>query len=275
MTTKTFTFAPAEGITANVRAALLDGAWWFVAADVCSALGLSMLAGTAQHTKHIPTEEKQTLKPATLGRFLGQPSFPIFGKTLLSFVSEPGLYKLIMRCDKPVARTFQDWVTRDVLPAIRKDGAYVMGEEKVATGEMSEDEFVLKAMGILQGKVERLRVERDEAVRKAQAEAARADVAQAEAETLKPKAEVSRRGLPQRQPGQLRWSAILLGWVPLGLRERGPQFHLPSGQASTPTRRSFQSPAPARRAGRSAACRLPNHLSFGTPSERRPGSRRR
>ena len=273
---------------------------------------------------------------------MGQPSYPIFGKTLLSFVSEPGLYKLIMRSDKPIARTFQDWVTRDVLtekrvgtvtslgvheflrgvspsaglhaktplsvvsesglykliirahpernaavrafqdwvtrdvlPAIRKDGAYVMGEEKVATGEMSEDEFVLKAMGILQGKVERLRVERDEAVRKAQAEAARADVAQAEAETLKPKAEVSRRGLPQRQPGQLRWSAILLGWVPLGLRERGPQFHLPSGQASTPTRRSFQSPAPARRAGRSAACRLPNHLSFGTPSERRPGSRRR
>ena len=134
---------------------------------------------------------------------MGQPSYPIFGKTLLSFVSEPGLYKLIMRSDKPIARTFQDWVTRDVLtekrvgtvtslgvheflrgvspsaglhaktplsvvsesglykliirahpernaavrafqdwvtrdvlPAIRKDGAYVMGEEKVATGEM-------------------------------------------------------------------------------------------------------------------------------------------
>jgi len=32
-----------------------------------------------------------------------------------------------MRSDKPEARAFQDWVTRDVLPAIRKDGAYVMG----------------------------------------------------------------------------------------------------------------------------------------------------
>ncbi|USQ73511.1 hypothetical protein NF552_05105 [Roseomonas mucosa] len=35
-----------------------------------------------------------------------------------------------MRSDKPEARQFQEWVTRDVLPAIRKDGAYVMGEEK-------------------------------------------------------------------------------------------------------------------------------------------------
>ncbi len=43
-------------------------------------------------------------------------------------VSESGLYKLIMRSDKPAARAFQDWVTRDVLPAIRKDGGYIMGE---------------------------------------------------------------------------------------------------------------------------------------------------
>nr|WP_305838233.1 hypothetical protein [Pseudomonas sp. A29(2023)] len=34
-----------------------------------------------------------------------------------------------MRSDKPEAQRFQDWVTRDVLPAIRKDGAYIMGEE--------------------------------------------------------------------------------------------------------------------------------------------------
>lgn len=45
----------------------------------------------------------------------------------------------------PAARAFQDWVTEVVLPAIRKDSIYVMGEEKVATGELSEDELVLKA----------------------------------------------------------------------------------------------------------------------------------
>lgn len=49
-----------------------------------------------------------------------------------NLISESGLYKLVMRSDKPAAREFQDWVTRTVLPAIRKDGMYVMGEENVA-----------------------------------------------------------------------------------------------------------------------------------------------
>lgn len=54
-----------------------------------------------------------------------------------------------------------------VLPAIRKDGSYVLGEEKVATGEMSEDELVLRAMQAQQKKVERLALERDLAVARA------------------------------------------------------------------------------------------------------------
>jgi len=47
---------------------------------------------------------------------------------MLVLVSESGLYKLVMRSDKPQAKAFQDWVTKVVLPAIRKDGAYVMGQ---------------------------------------------------------------------------------------------------------------------------------------------------
>lgn len=44
-------------------------------------------------------------------------------------ISKSGLYKLIMRSDKPEACTFQDWVTRKVLPAIRKTGGYLHNEE--------------------------------------------------------------------------------------------------------------------------------------------------
>lgn len=65
--------------------------------------------------------------------------------TPVMLISESGLYKLIMRSDKPEAKAFQDWVTRDVLPAIRKDGGYVKGEEKVASGELSEDRQVKMA----------------------------------------------------------------------------------------------------------------------------------
>ncbi|WP_425492018.1 BRO-N domain-containing protein [Azospirillum oryzae] len=45
----------------------------------------------------------------------------------LTVVSEAGLYRMVMCSDKPEARKFQDRVTRDVLPAIRKEGGYVMG----------------------------------------------------------------------------------------------------------------------------------------------------
>jgi prophage antirepressor-like protein len=43
-------------------------------------------------------------------------------------VSESGLYKLVMRSDKPEAREFQNWVTREVLPSIRKDGVRLTGQ---------------------------------------------------------------------------------------------------------------------------------------------------
>ncbi|MBK1622918.1 BRO-N domain-containing protein [Afifella marina] len=48
----------------------------------------------------------------------------------LTLISENGPYKLIMRSDKPEAREFQDWMTRVVLPAIRKEAAYVRREEQ-------------------------------------------------------------------------------------------------------------------------------------------------
>lgn len=133
MTTKTFTFAPAEGITANIRAAEIDGAWWFVAADVCRALGLNLNKGSDPHTKGLDASQKRTIKagafaPETVPGTKGRGG--LRATSLLAIVSESGLYRLVMRSDKPEARQFQDWVTRDVLPAIRKDGAYVMGEEK-------------------------------------------------------------------------------------------------------------------------------------------------
>lgn len=72
-----------------------------------------------------------------------------------------------------------------VLPAIRKDGAYVMGEEKVATGELSEDELVMRAMTIMSKKVERLTQERDQLASVSSAQAAHI-------ERIQPAAQVGR-----------------------------------------------------------------------------------
>jgi prophage antirepressor-like protein len=121
---------------------------WFMGMDVCNALNIT----ACNAYKKLDDSQKTLMHRMHLGMKPGKP---------FVLVSESGLYKLVMRSDKPEAKRFQDWVTKDVLPAIRKDGAYFLGEEKVKTGEMSEDELLLKAMTILTKKVERLTTERD------------------------------------------------------------------------------------------------------------------
>ena len=131
--------------THQVRVVELNGQPWFVAKDVCLCLGMDARAGTTNLLRNLASDEKQRVTPKTMT--LNTDTRILFGGAgMLTLISESGLYKLIMRSDKPEAKAFQDWVTRDVLPAIRKDGGYVKGEEKVASGEMSEDELVLKAL---------------------------------------------------------------------------------------------------------------------------------
>jgi prophage antirepressor-like protein len=140
----------------NVRVIMREGTPWFVAADVCKAVGIH----TRDEDGHIEVNMSNVKRLMSYDEFT---PYRIGGRGLgiVNVISESGLYKLLMRSDKPEARPFQDWITREVLPAIRKDGMYVMDEEKVRTGEMTEEELVLKAMTLLQRKTERLALERD------------------------------------------------------------------------------------------------------------------
>lgn len=136
MTTKTFTFAPTDAITADIRAVELDGAWWFVAADACRALGLKpSKGGFTNHLFKLNSEEKRVETAAYLGVHesdMGVSRGGMNARTAITVIRETGLYKLIMRSDKEVARTFQTWLAEAVLPTLRRDGVYVMNEEKVA-----------------------------------------------------------------------------------------------------------------------------------------------
>lgn len=136
-----------------VRVIDIDGQPWFVASDVCRAIGYAVKSNGSVNTTHslriLDTDEVNT-PPMSVGKGGGRAA---------KIISESAVYKLVMRSDKPEAREFQNWVTKVVLPAIRKDGGYVMGEEKVATGEMSEDELIIRAMQMQQAKVDRLRAE--------------------------------------------------------------------------------------------------------------------
>ncbi|MFJ1765011.1 BRO family protein [Amycolatopsis sp. NPDC088138] len=94
-----------------VRVVPVDGEPWFVAGDVCYILGYSNSRDAT--SKHVRDHQKRVSRIAT-------PS----GEQSATVVSEGGLYRLLMRARTVLADEFQDWVTDEVLPAIRKTGRY-------------------------------------------------------------------------------------------------------------------------------------------------------
>lgn len=97
--------------THAVRVISRDNQPWFVANDVCNALGYSNPRDAI--AKHLDDDEKGVANSDTLG-----------GNQQLTIISESGLYALVLRSRKPEARKFAKWVTSEVLPSIRQTGCY-------------------------------------------------------------------------------------------------------------------------------------------------------
>ena len=55
------------------------------------------------------------------------------GKQEMTTINEPGLYSLILRSRKPEAKAFKRWITHEVIPAIRKTGGYIVGQEMMGS----------------------------------------------------------------------------------------------------------------------------------------------
>ena len=84
---------------------------WFSGQDACNILS----TGTNHLREYLDEDEITNIRTTDIGQNGGKA--PVF-------ISEPGLYKLIMRSRKPGAKEFQRWVTHEVLPSIRKTGGY-------------------------------------------------------------------------------------------------------------------------------------------------------
>ncbi len=67
------------------------------------------------------------------------------------FINESNLYKVIFQSRKPEAEQFTEWVTREVLPSIRKHGGYIAGQE-----QMTDDELMAKAVLMANSKIQEL-----------------------------------------------------------------------------------------------------------------------
>lgn len=124
---------PLDFETHAIRMIMIRGQPWWVLADIARVLGYrdAEQAGRLLRDKHRGTTLNGTpgLQPGML------------------LTNEPGLYRLMMRSDRPEAERFQDWVTEDVLPTIRRTGSYTMHQGRI--GEVARklkcDEATAKA----------------------------------------------------------------------------------------------------------------------------------
>lgn len=106
----------------KVRTTLIGGEPWFVGKDVADILEYQN--GSRDVNRHVDDEDKQK-----------QMIFDGTQKKETILINESGLYSLILGSKLPSARKFKRWVTSEVLPAIRKTGAYMTNEviEKALT----------------------------------------------------------------------------------------------------------------------------------------------
>lgn len=110
---------------------------WFVAKDVCDILGTD----TRDLHKILESDEITNVDSIHIAQNGGKAPL---------IISEPGLYRLVMKSRKPEAKEFQRWVTHEVLPQIRKTGGYI------PTSESDSDEDIMaRAVLVAQKTIER------------------------------------------------------------------------------------------------------------------------
>lgn len=97
-----------------IRAVEIDNEPWLVGKDVAVCLGYSNPRKAI--IDHVEDEDKSD--EVTIRDSIGRNQNPVF-------INESGLYSLILSSKLPTAKKFKHWVTSEVLPSIRKHGAYV------------------------------------------------------------------------------------------------------------------------------------------------------
>ncbi|HCW5675043.1 TPA: BRO family protein [Acinetobacter baumannii] len=116
-----------------------DGEIWFVLSDVCNVLEIGNPSDAA---RRLDNDE------VTLDNIEGN-------HRPTNLVNESGLYSLVLTSRKPEAKQFKKWVTSDVLPSIRKNGGYIVGQE-VDSPEILMAKALQVANNILESKTKEL-----------------------------------------------------------------------------------------------------------------------
>lgn len=123
----------------EVRTIEKNGEPWFVANDICKVLGHtnSRVAVAA-----LDEDEKGVSKVYTLG-----------GEQQMTVVNEAGMYQLVIRSNLPAAKAFKRWITHEVIPTIRRHGAYAT--ETTIESIIADPESGIKLLQALKAEQER------------------------------------------------------------------------------------------------------------------------
>lgn len=126
----------------EVRTVIINNEVWFVLIDVCRALGLTNSRVVAGRL-----DEDEVRK------------FDLRGQSgLTHIVNESGLYKVLFRSDKEEAKIFTKWVTKEVIPSVRKHGVY-MTDEKIEEALTDPDMIIKLATNLKQEREKRKKLE--------------------------------------------------------------------------------------------------------------------
>ena len=138
-----------------LRTQEIDGELWWVLKDVCAVMGIIKPDAVAAR---LDEDEKGTCLIGTPG-----------GKQNMVIVNEPGLYNVILRSDKREAKDFKRWVTHEVLPQIRRTGAYSTNQPMTPAQLIAAQAQVLvdmeKRMDEMQSQTEALEAKVDTAIK--------------------------------------------------------------------------------------------------------------
>lgn len=134
----------------KVRATEIDGEAWLVGKDVAEILGYER--PTKAVTDHVDSEDRDVVPiQDSIGRMQNTP-----------IINESGLYSLIISSKLPQAKKFKRWVTAEVLPSIRKHGAY-MTPQKIEEVLLSPDTIIKLATDLKAEREERMKLQRETA----------------------------------------------------------------------------------------------------------------
>ena len=120
----------------EIRTVTIDNEPWFVGKDIATALGYAKARNAI--STHVSDEDK---KDAPIQGNLG-------GIQNMTIINESGLYALIFGSKLESAKRFKHWVTSEVLPSIRKNGGYIVGQET-----LTDDELMAKALMVAKNKL--------------------------------------------------------------------------------------------------------------------------